>query len=180
MTEQLSHLSEKGAARMVDVSGKKTSMREAVAEGLLLPTDKVWEAICKRNLPKGELWNTARVAGILAAKRTDELIPMCHSLQLSSVHIEFGLDNVQKRVVVKSAVAAFAATGVEMEALTATSVALLTLYDMLKALDKGIQIGPIRLVKKSGGKSGPWLIKEDCWFDGSRPVEEAAPRPNGQ
>ncbi|MGB9691485.1 MAG: cyclic pyranopterin monophosphate synthase MoaC [Candidatus Sumerlaeaceae bacterium] len=164
MTDRLTHLDAQGAAQMVDLGQKQPSLREATAEGVLVLTPKVWEAVCEGKFPKGELWNTARVAGILAAKRTHELIPLCHALQLRSVNVNFALDSTRKQIVARARVAALEVTGVEMEALVATSAALLTLYDMLKAVDKGMQIGPIRLLSKSGGKSGTYVAPSESWF----------------
>ncbi len=149
---EFSHINDKGFAKMVDISSKTDTAREAVAEGKISTAPEVVEAIKGNKLKKGEVLNTALVAGVMAAKRTWELIPMCHNIPLSSVEIDFeyGQDGVTARATVKCN----APTGAEMEALTAVSVALLTIYDMIKSADKRAVIENVRLVKKSGGKSG--------------------------
>ncbi|MBU2340594.1 MAG: cyclic pyranopterin monophosphate synthase MoaC [Alphaproteobacteria bacterium] len=153
----LSHLDAQGAAQMVDVSGKADTMREAVAEGFIAMTPEVIAAIRAGDIKKGDVLGTARIAGIMAAKRTSDLIPLCHPLPLASVSIDF--DYVESGVRVETRVRTSGKTGVEMEALTAASAALLTVYDMAKALDKGMAIGPVRLLAKSGGKSGAWVAE---------------------
>lgn len=153
------HLTEDGRARMVDVSGKEPTKREAVARGRVVLGEKVLAAVRDRSLPKGDLFPVARIAGILAAKKVDELIPLCHPLPLSQVEIDFELEPESQSLVIEARVKTVAPTGVEMEALTAVSVAALTVYDMCKALDKGIRITDIRLVKKSGGKSGTIILE---------------------
>ncbi|WP_454596856.1 cyclic pyranopterin monophosphate synthase MoaC [Qipengyuania sp. SM2507] len=152
---ELSHLDAQGAAQMVDVSGKSDSVREAVAEGFVTMTPEVIAAIRAGDIKKGDVLGTARIGGIMAAKRTSNLIPLCHPLPIASVSIEF--DYVDTGIRVETRVRTTGKTGVEMEALTAASVALLTIYDMAKALDKGMAIGPVRLLAKSGGKSGDWV-----------------------
>ncbi len=144
---------------MVDVSGKEPTKREAVARGRVVLGEKVLAAVRDRSLPKGDLFPVARIAGILAAKKVDELIPLCHPLPLSQVEIDFELEPESQSLVIEARVKTVAPTGVEMEALTAVSVAALTVYDMCKALDKGIRITDIRLVKKSGGKSGTIILE---------------------
>ncbi len=149
---RLSHFDEAGKARMVDVSGKEATRREAVARAFVALTDEVLEAL-PRN-PKGNPLEVARFAGIQAAKKTADLIPMCHPLPLSFVDVT--AEVVAGGVEIHTTAATTAGTGVEMEALTAASVAALTVYDMCKALDKGIRIERVELVRKSGGKSGDW------------------------
>lgn len=150
----LTHLDADGAARMVDVSGKPVTMREAVARGRIEMTVETAVAIRDGLLKKGDVLAVARVAGIMAAKKTSDLIPLCHPLPLSSVEIDLALD--ASGVTATATARTTGQTGVEMEALTAVGVALLTIYDMAKALDRGMTIGDIRLVAKLGGKSGDW------------------------
>jgi cyclic pyranopterin phosphate synthase len=152
--ERLSHLDEKGAARMVDVTGKDATKRTAVAVGTLKTRADVIELVAAGGLPKGDALATARVAGILAAKRTSDLIPLCHQLALTGVDVEFQVGTTD--VNITATVRTTDRTGVEMEALTAVSVAALTLYDMLKAVDPAARIEGIHVVLKEGGKTGPW------------------------
>jgi cyclic pyranopterin monophosphate synthase len=152
MPNKLSHFDRAGRARMVDVSGKIASKREAEASGFVAVSPAVLAALPSN--PKGDPLEIARIAGIMAAKRTSELIPMCHPLPLSLVDVEMRV--CENGVAITSKVATTAETGVEMEALTAVSVAALTVYDMLKAADKGIEIREIALERKSGGKSGEY------------------------
>lgn len=154
---KISHLNKKGEAHMVDVGEKKISKRCATAEGIVRVESTTIEKIKKDKLPKGDLFGTARIAGIMAAKKTSELIPLCHNLPLSSVKIEIKL--VKNDIYVLSTVKCDGKTGVEMEALTAVSVSCLTIYDMLKGLDKNAFISNIQLLEKSGGKSGDWKRK---------------------
>jgi cyclic pyranopterin phosphate synthase len=149
---KLSHYDRSGRARMVDVSTKQTSKREAEASAFVAMNPKVLRALAKN--PKGDPLEVARVAGIMAAKRTSELIPMCHPLPLSVVDVT--AEVCQNGVAIASRVATTAVTGVEMEALVAASVAALTVYDMCKALDKGIEIREVMLQRKTGGKSGDY------------------------
>lgn len=149
----LVHLDESGAARMVDVSDKAETVRKAVASGRLRMSNATLNAIRARK-GKGDAVAVARVAGIMAAKRTSDLIPLCHPLPVSSVSIDFAYE--ASGIVVTATVATEAKTGVEMEALTAASIALLTLYDMGKSIEKGMVIESVRLVSKTGGKSGDW------------------------
>lgn len=155
MTE-LTHLDEDGQARMVDVSAKAETEREAVAAGRVSMQPETLRLLRTGNLPKGDVLGTARVAGIMAAKRTSELIPMCHPLLLTQVMVDFGFDDVASAVDITATVRCKGRTGVEMEALTAVSVAALTIYDMAKAVEKGMVIEGIRLLEKHGGKSGDW------------------------
>jgi cyclic pyranopterin phosphate synthase len=150
----LTHLDENGAARMVDVAGKLVTAREAVATGRITMSAEAAAAIRAGSVKKGDVLATARIAGIMAAKKTAELIPLCHPLPLMRVAIDLAPD--ETGVTVTATAATEGKTGVEMEALTAASVALLTLYDMAKALDKAMVIGDIRLLSKTGGKSGDW------------------------
>ena len=151
---RLSHIDERGAAHMVDVTAKTATRRTAVAAGALVTTPEVVALISAGGLPKGDALATARVAGIQAAKRTSELVPLCHQLALTGVDIDF--DIAESAVEITAAVRSTDRTGVEMEALTAVSVAALTLYDMIKAVDKAARIDNIRLLRKDGGKSGSW------------------------
>jgi cyclic pyranopterin phosphate synthase len=150
----LTHLDADGAARMVDVSAKAVTAREAIACGRIDMIADAAAAIAQGLVKKGDVLAVARVAGIMAAKRTADLIPLCHPIALSAVNIDFDLD--ESGVTVTATARTAGQTGVEMEALTAASVALLTIYDMAKALDKGMVIGQVRLIAKSGGKSGDW------------------------
>jgi cyclic pyranopterin monophosphate synthase len=152
MANKLSHYDRGGRARMVDVSGKSASKREAEASAFVLVSPKVLASLPSN--PKGDPLEVARIAGIMAAKRTSELIPMCHPLPLSSVDVDVRL--CENGLAVSSKVTTTAETGVEMEALVAASVSALTLYDMLKAADKGIEVREIVLERKSGGKSGDY------------------------
>lgn len=151
----LTHLDASGAAHMVDISAKADSVREAVAEGMITMDAAVIAAIRAGDIKKGDVLGTARIAGIMAAKQTSNLIPLCHPLPISSVSVEFSY--LSDGVRVETQVRTRGKTGVEMEALTAASIALLTIYDMAKALDKAMVIGPVRLLAKSGGKSGDWV-----------------------
>jgi cyclic pyranopterin monophosphate synthase len=149
----LTHFDEKGAARMVDVSDKPATARRAVARGWVAMAPATL-ALVEGGGPKGDVLGVARIAGIMAAKRTAELIPLCHPLALSKVAVDLAPDAAASRVTIEATVATTGPTGVEMEALTAVSVAALTVYDMLKAVDRGMVIGEIRLALKEGGKSG--------------------------
>ena len=157
VTLKLSHVGKDGRAHMVDVSAKTETAREARAEALVKMAPATVKLLRASGLPKGDAIETARIAGILAAKKTAELMPLCHPLPLSYVGISIEITAAGARI---TAIARTKAeTGVEMEALTAASVAALTLYDMCKAVEKGITIGPVRLLEKSGGKSGLWRRK---------------------
>ena len=151
---ELTHLDAHGNARMVDVGNKAATQRLAIASGRIRMSAEALAAIRDGAVPKGDVLAAARIAGIMAAKKTAELIPLCHSLALDTVGLDFSFEDGALRV---SATAALTGkTGVEMEALTAASVALLTIYDMAKALDKGMVIEDLRLIEKRGGKSGDW------------------------
>ena len=156
----LSHLDEQGRARMVDVSEKAITSRVAVARGTVRMQLKTLALILDEKIEKGDVFSVARVAGIMAAKKTSELIPMCHPLNITSVKIELKPQNKPARVDIEASVRVSGKTGVEMEAMTAVSVAGLTIYDMCKAVDREMTIGEIRLVEKSGGKSGTFIRKE--------------------
>jgi len=152
----LTHLSPGGDARMVDVSAKPETAREAVARARLKMLPATLRAIREGNAPKGDVLGVARTAGVLAAKRTWELIPLCHPLRITGIDITFTPEARTGELTVEASVRTVDKTGVEMEALTAVSVAALTVYDMIKAVEKGVTIADIQLVEKSGGKSGHW------------------------
>jgi len=153
---KLSHLDVRGAASMVDVSAKAATVRRALAEGRILMSAAAFKAVRDAQIAKGDVLGTARIAGVMAAKRTADLIPLCHPLALSDVQVRFTLDAKAKAVRCEAEVRTAGPTGVEMEALTAVSVALLTVYDMAKSADKAMRIEGVRLLEKDGGKSGPW------------------------
>jgi cyclic pyranopterin phosphate synthase len=153
---RLTHLDETGAANMVDVSEKPATSRTARAEGSVVMQRETVEIIRRGDAKKGDVLGTARLAGIMAAKRTHELIPLCHPLLLTKVAVECALDDSLPGVRVSAEVRVSGQTGVEMEALTAVSVACLTIYDMVKAADRGMRIEGVRLLSKSGGRSGTW------------------------
>ena len=153
----LTHLDEAGAARMVDVGGKAVTGREAIATGRITMSAEAARAIAEGAVAKGDVLAVARVAGIMAAKRTSDLIPLCHPLPLTRASLDLAVE--AGGVSATATVASAGQTGVEMEALTAVSVALLTIYDMAKALDKGMTIGGVRLLRKTGGKSGDWTAE---------------------
>lgn len=151
-----SHLDEHGRARMVDVGDKAVTERTATACGDVVMQPETLARIREGGVAKGDVLTVARLAGIMGAKRTPDLIPLCHPLQLSAIEVELELDDDRSGVVITATCRIAAQTGVEMEALTAVSVAALTVYDMCKAADKGMQIANIRLKRKTGGKSGTW------------------------
>ena len=152
--EELTHIDESGQPKMVDVSAKPDTQREAVAKGVVRMQAATLERIKKGQMAKGDVLEVAQLAGIMAAKQTSNLIPLCHPISIYEVRVEFKLDEKNGAVEITSTVKSTGKTGVEMEALTATAVAALTIYDMAKAVDRGMKIDNIRLVKKSGGKSG--------------------------
>lgn len=154
--QKLSHVDEKGRAKMVDVSGKDVTVREATAKGIVRVAPDTLKLIQEKGIPKGDVLPVAQLAGIMAAKKTHELIPMCHPLALTGVDVDFSIMEKDSAIEVTATVKTRDRTGVEMEALTAVSVAALTIYDMCKAVERGIRITDIRLVKKSGGKSGTY------------------------
>ncbi len=151
---RLTHVGPDGNARMVDVSGKPGTVREAVACAEVEMLPDTLRMIVEGNTPKGDVFSVARIAGIMAAKRTHDLIPLCHSLNLDKVAVEISADAEQSRVVIEASARTRGSTGVEMEALTAASVAALTIYDMCKAVDRGMRIASVRLLHKTGGRSG--------------------------
>jgi cyclic pyranopterin monophosphate synthase len=156
---KLTHLGKSGEARMVDVSAKSATEREAVAEGRVAMSQKTLDLVLKGDAKKGDVLGAARIAGIMAAKRTHNLIPLCHPLAISKVSIDILPDRKTPGLVVTAFVKVNGPTGVEMEALTAVAVACLTIYDMVKAAERGMRIEGIRLLEKSGGKSGPYRAR---------------------
>ena len=156
---KLNHFYEKGNAVMVDVTGKAKTERTAAARGRILVSREVYEAVEAGTVKKGDVLGTARIAGIMATKRTPELIPMCHTLMLTNAAVDFELFPEIPAIDAVCTVKLTGQTGVEMEALTGVTTALLTIYDMCKALDKGMQITDVRLLMKSGGKSGTYVRK---------------------
>jgi cyclic pyranopterin phosphate synthase len=158
--KKLSHLGARGEAHMVDVSAKPETERAAVAEGRVVMARKTLDIVRKGNAKKGDVLGTARIAGILAAKRTHELIPLCHPLAISQIEIDIVADAELPGVTVTARVKVAGKTGVEMEALTAVAVACLTIYDMVKAVERGLRIEGIRLLAKSGGRSGSYRARE--------------------
>lgn len=153
---KLTHLDEHGAARMVDVSAKEPSTREAAAEAIIVLSEAAFEAVMSGRAPKGDVLAAARIAGILAAKKTPELIPLCHPIPLAKVEIEITSLAARHALRIVASAKTKYETGVEMEALTAATVAALTIYDMTKAIDRGAAIETVRLLSKSGGKSGAY------------------------
>ena len=152
--EKLSHMDDAGRPRMVDVAGKPDTVRHAIARGRVIMQAATFQIIKRGGTAKGDVLSVAQLAGISAAKKTPDLIPLCHTILIDSVKVEFDLDEANSAVDITSTVNSTGKTGVEMEALTATAVAALTIYDMCKAVDRGMKIENIRLVRKSGGKSG--------------------------
>ncbi len=161
MTQEFSHLDSKGQATMVDVSGKNITARKALASGKVILNQDTFKMLTDKKIPKGDVLATARIAGIMAAKRVGELIPLCHPLPVEHVSIEFILSKDLPGVEILATASITAKTGVEMEALTAVTVAALTVYDMCKAIEKGIVITDIKLLEKSGGKSGTWKRRDE-------------------
>ncbi|WP_427450077.1 cyclic pyranopterin monophosphate synthase MoaC [Litorimonas sp. WD9-15] len=155
---KLTHLDEQGRAAMVDISGKAVTSRHAVAEGFVRMTSETFELVRSGANPKGNVETISELAGIMGAKRTSDLIPLCHPLPLSKVKVRIALETDLPGLRVSGEVSTDGKTGVEMEALTAVSVACLTIYDMLKAADKTMEIGGIRVLEKQGGKSGDWAV----------------------
>ena len=150
------HIDENGDANMVDVSKKNDTLREAIAKGSIILNKEIINAIVENRNKKGDVLSTSRLAGIQAAKRTSDLIPLAHNLNLTKIEIEFSIDYENNMLHCEGLVRCYGKTGVEMEALTAVSVALLTIYDMCKSFSKNLSISKIMLLKKSGGKSGNW------------------------
>jgi cyclic pyranopterin phosphate synthase len=154
MSKSLTHIDDDGTARMVDVGAKNETHRLAVASGRIRMSADALDAIRKGNAPKGDVLGTARIAGIMAAKRTGDLIPMCHPLAIDAVNLDFAFEADAVRAVATASLTG--KTGVEMEAITGVTIALVTIYDMAKALDKAMVIEDVRLIEKRGGKSGHW------------------------
>ncbi|NQS72543.1 MAG: cyclic pyranopterin monophosphate synthase MoaC [Desulfobulbaceae bacterium] len=152
--ERFTHFTQSGAAHMVPVGTKQESQRQAVAEGSIRLSSRAFSLVREGSVGKGDVLGVARIAGIMAAKRVDQLIPLCHPLAITGVELDLTLDEQEHRIAITATVATLGRTGVEMEALTAVAVAALTIYDMCKAVDKAMTIDNIRLVRKSGGKSG--------------------------
>ena len=158
---KLTHMDEAGRPRMVDITEKQDTHRQAMARGLVRMQPATLELIKQGQMAKGDVLSVAQLAGIMAAKRTPDLIPLCHPILIGDVRIEFKIDDKESTVEITATVESTGKTGVEMEALTATAVAALTIYDMGKAVDRGMRIESIRLVKKSGGKSGTITLEEN-------------------
>ena len=156
----LTHIDKDGNAKMVDVSKKSNSNRVAVASGFIELNNATIDLIKVGNLKKGDVLTVAKIAGIQASKKTSSLIPLCHNINLDSINIEFRISNKENKIYCQSTVGCSGKTGVEMEALTAVSIALLTIYDMCKASDKNMVISEIKLIEKHGGKSGVWMSKD--------------------
>lgn len=154
--KKLTHIDKYGKATMVDVGEKPATRREAVATGSISMRKETLKLVTNSKIAKGNVLETARLAGIMAAKKTHELIPLCHPLNITSVSVDFGVDEKKNMIRLEAKVGCTGQTGVEMEALTAVSVAALTIYDMCKAVDKGMIISDIMLMEKRGGKSGEW------------------------
>ena len=159
---KLTHIGASGDARMVDVSEKAASERAAIAEGRVVMRPETLALIRSGDAKKGDVLGTARIAGIIAAKRTHELIPLCHPIALTKVTVDLTLDEALPGVVVRAEAKTVGPTGVEMEALTAAAVACLTVYDMAKAVDRGMRIEGVRLIDKRGGKSGHWRAESEA------------------
>jgi cyclic pyranopterin phosphate synthase len=158
--KKLTHIDSKGKAAMVDVGAKLSTLREAAARGAVLMKKETIELISGNQIAKGNVFETARLAGIMAAKKTADLIPLCHQLNLTTVTVDFAVDNTLNKVDIEAKAKCRGQTGVEMEALMAASIAALTIYDMCKAVDRGLIISDIRLMEKKGGKSGTWKRKK--------------------
>jgi len=159
---EFTHLDTQGSVRMVDVSDKPQTARVAIAQGIIVMTPETLEKIQDQAVKKGNVLETARIAGIMAAKKTSELIPMCHPLNITHVRIDFFPDNEKHAIRIEASVKITGQTGVEMEALTAVSVAALTIYDMCKSYDKEMIISEVCLLEKSGGKSGSFIRSQVC------------------
>jgi cyclic pyranopterin phosphate synthase len=156
----LSHLDDKGKARMVDVTVKEPSVREALARGKVVMHRDTLALVTGGKIPKGDVFGVARIAGIMAAKKTSDMIPMCHPLELTGIDIHFRTNDESGEIIIEAGVKTVGRTGVEMEAMTAVSVAALTIYDMCKSADKNITLSDIKLISKRGGKSGAFIREE--------------------
>ena len=159
MTDKLNHFDSKGNAIMVDITEKNITERKAIAKGKIFVNDETYKRILDGNMTKGDVLGVARIAGIMATKKTSDLIPMCHPLMLTKSQIDFEFNEEEKSITAISTVKLSGKTGVEMEALTGVNVALLTIYDMCKAIDKNMVISDIHLVEKTGGKSGNFIFE---------------------
>ncbi|MHB8829466.1 MAG: cyclic pyranopterin monophosphate synthase MoaC [Syntrophales bacterium] len=159
--KNLSHLDEKGQARMVDVTSKPVTHRQATARGRVLMRPETAALIQEGGLPKGDVFSTARIAGIMAAKKTPDLIPMCHPLEMTAIELSFSIDISAGEVVIEAKAGMVGRTGIEMEAMTAVSVAALTIYDMCKAVDREMVLTDIKLISKEGGKSGVFIRSDE-------------------
>ena len=157
---KFNHFNEKGRARMVDVGGKKDTERIAIAQGEVAMQMETLKLIKESKITKGDVFAVAQIAGILSAKKTSQIIPMCHPLMLTSINLDFKINEKANKIIIKSTVKTIGKTGVEMEALTAVAIAALTIYDMCKAVDRGMTIGNIKLIEKAGGKSGHYRNTE--------------------
>ena len=155
--KKLSHINDKGEANMVDINNKKESKRKATATGTIILSKKAINEIKKEKISKGNVLNTARIAGIMAAKKTSDLIPLCHPIPVEAIKIDFDIED--NNINVLAIVSTSSKTGVEMEALMAVNIACLTIYDMIKSIDKHAKINSVKLISKSGGKSGYWKRK---------------------
>lgn len=159
--EGFTHLDSKGKAKMVDISDKETTLRIALASGCVYMKPETFRMIVSNEIAKGDVLGVAKVAGIMAAKRTGEIIPLCHPINITNVNITFTPVEDDSRIEITAEVKTLGRTGVEMEALTAVTVSALTIYDMCKAVDKGMEISGVKLLKKSGGRSGTYVRNED-------------------
>ncbi len=157
MADSLNHFDAAGNAWMVDVSAKRETVREAVAQGTIMMTQEGYDLVRAGNMAKGDVLGVARLAGIMAAKKVDQLIPLAHPLNITRAEIDFDFNDAGLAIIIRAMVSIVGKTGVEMEALTAVTVAALTIYDMSKAVDKGMIIQDIKLLKKTGGKSGTYI-----------------------
>jgi cyclic pyranopterin monophosphate synthase len=160
MTDELTHLDDEGRARMVDVGGKPVSERRAVARSMVVMSPEVLMKVVRGDAPKGDVFGTARIAGIQAAKRTPDLIPLCHHIPLSFVDVDVHVHEAAGAILLTAEARTTAQTGVEMEAMTAASIAALTVYDMVKGIEKGVEVREVLLLEKHGGRSGSWLREE--------------------
>lgn len=158
---EFTHFNKDGKAKMVDVSDKKTTDRTAVATGCIYVSEEIIMKIISGDMKKGDVLSVAQIAGIMGAKKTSDIIPMCHNVFISGADIRFFIDEELSKIDIEATVKTSGQTGIEMEALTAVSVSALTIYDMCKAVDKSMVIGDIKLTKKTGGKSGVYMRKED-------------------
>ncbi len=159
--DELTHLDEKGRARMVDVSSKRVTARTAVAQASVVMNKATLDLVLGSGIEKGDVLGTARIAGIMAAKKTSELIPMCHPIAITSVEMDFEVDRKKSSITAVATARTRDRTGIEMEALTAAAVAALTIYDMCKAVDRGMTITAVQLLKKSGGRSGTFTREKE-------------------